>query len=156
MVRIVDRLYVGTEADCRQGDDKWAIIHACKSLCHQGFVGYRGNLPSNHPNYLVLELENDLILNMIDPQKPLFIPKLFIDFLRFSRTKWKEGKNILIHCNLGESRAPSLALLFLAKELQIIDNTSYEKAKQDFIKLYPSYTPGIGIQIYFSQHWSEY
>ena len=37
-----------------------------------------------------------------------------LDFLEFSNKHWRQGKKLLIHCNQGESRAPSLALLFVA------------------------------------------
>ncbi len=56
----------GRERLAEYGTD-WAIIHACKSPCHQGAVGYIGNLDRTHPNYLVLESGSDLFLNMIDP-----------------------------------------------------------------------------------------
>lgn len=156
MVCVFERLYIGTDTECHQGNEEWAVIHACKSPCHQRALNYRGSLPSMHPNYLVLERENDLILNIIDPPRPLFMPKLFIDFLAFTEKQWKKGKKILIHCNLGESRAPTLALLFLSKYIHKLSDESYEKAKAEFIRLYPNYAPGVGIQIYLSQHWSEF
>jgi hypothetical protein len=156
MKNVVERLYVGTDVDCRHGDNQWAIVHACKSPCHQREVGYRGSLPNIHPNYLVLEKENDLVLNIIDPPVPLFKHKLFIDFLSFTIRHWENGKNLLIHCNMGESRAPSLALLFLSKHLKIIPNTSYDDAKTEFSKLYPGYTPGLGIQTFLRKNWNEY
>ena len=62
----------------------------------------------------MLEEANDLYLNIIDPPGPLFMPPLFTSFLEFAVRNWEEGKNILIHCNQGESRAPSMGLLFLA------------------------------------------
>jgi hypothetical protein len=156
MKLVYERLYIGTEEDCRHGDNEWAVVHACKSPCHQREVGYHGSLPNTHPNYLVLEKENDLILNMIDPPRPLFMPKLFADFLAFSEKHWTKEEKLLIHCNLGESRAPSLALLFVAKYLHKISNIGYENAKSEFINLFPSYSPGLGIQIYLRQHWDEF
>jgi hypothetical protein len=153
---VYERLFIGTEDDCHYGSNEWAVVHACKSPCHQREVGYRGSLPNTHSNYLVLEKENDLYLNMIDPPWPLFMPKLFIDFLKFSEKHWQLNQKLLIHCNLGESRAPSLALLFMAKYLRKIDNISYGNAKSEFMNYYPSYTPGLGIQMYLNQHWDEY
>ena len=90
---------------CRSGDNEWAIVHACKSPCHQNAVGYSGSLKNTHPNYLVLEKETDLFLNMIDPPIPLFMLPLFTSFLRFADNNWRAGKKLLIHCNQGESRA---------------------------------------------------
>ncbi|MBZ9612335.1 hypothetical protein [Rheinheimera maricola] len=155
MQQIHERVIVTNDLSCMRGNDTVAVVHACKSPCHQGAVGYRGKLPSTHPNYLVLEQENDLYLNIIDPPVPLFMPPLFSAFLEFSIKHWGQGKQLLIHCNQGESRAPSLAMLFLAKGLSVIPDTSYEAARIEFEKLYPRYNPGKGIEMYFSINWTR-
>lgn len=154
MQEIHERIFVANDVSCKCGDSSLAVVHACKSPCHQGAVGYRGNLPSSHPNYLILEDDNNLYLNIIDPPVPLFLPPLFSNFMRFSDQHWKSGKSLLIHCNQGESRAPSLALLFLSKGLSVIDNSSYASARMDFEKIYPRYVPGKGIETYFAQNWT--
>ena len=156
MKEVYDRVFVGCDYECFENKEDWVTVHACKSPCHQRAVGYRGSLSPNHPNYLVLERGNNLYLNIIDPPIPLFMMPLFTEFLRFIRHHWNEGKNVLIHCNKGESRAPSLALLFLAKDIGVINNESYEKAKEEFMKIYPSYFPGRGIQTYLPDHWGEF
>lgn len=156
MIDVTDRLFVGGDFDCRTGNDSWAIVHACKSPCHQRAVGYRGSLHSSHPNYLVLEHEKDLYLNIIDPPVPLFKPQLFTSFLSFAGRHWDEGKKILIHCNKGESRSPTLAMMFMAKHQKEISNISYLKARKDFEQIFSGYFPGQGIQIYLNEHWSEF
>ena len=156
MHQVHTRLFVGTELDCRSGDDGWAVVHACKSPCHQRAVGYQGSLPRTHPNYLVLERGSDLYLNMIDPPQPLFMSDLFVSFLRFATRNWDAGRSLLIHCNLGESRAPSLAMLFLAKRLHAIKDSDFDVARREFDAIFPSYAPGLGIQTYLRQHWCEF
>jgi len=155
MRKIYEHLFVGTDSDCFDNKTGWATVHACKSPCHQRAVGYRGSLPSSHPHYLVLEKGPNLYLNMIDPPQPLFMMPLFTNFLAFARNNWHEGKNILIHCNLGESRAPSLALLFLAKIGSVIPNDSFDSAHQEYRKIDPHYYPRQGIQIYLRKNWEE-
>ncbi|MDI4653062.1 MULTISPECIES: hypothetical protein [Pseudoalteromonas] len=155
MQEIYERVIVTNDLSCTRGNDEVAVIHACKSPCHQGAVGYRGKLPSTHPNYLVLEQEYDLFLNIIDPPVPLFMPPLFTEFLAFANKHWSQGRKLLIHCNQGESRAPSLAMLFLAKGVFAIPDTSYEVARSEFEKLYPRYNPGKGIETYFSKNWTQ-
>jgi len=156
MKEVYDCIFVGCDHECFDKREGWVTVHACKVPCHQRAVGYRGNLPHYHPNYLVLEKENNLYLNMIDPISPLFKMPLFIEFLRFMRKHWNEGKKVLIHCNKGNSRAPSLALLFLAKDIGTISNESYKKAKEEFRRIYPFYSPGIGIQIYLNKYWNKF
>lgn len=153
MNEISERLFIGSDSDHRTGDDEWAVIHACKSPCHQNAVGYRGSLPASHPHYLVLEKAVDLYLNIIDPPRPLFKPPLFSSFREFATHHWGHGKKILMHCNQGESRAPSLGLLFLAKRKGEFSNQSYADARAEFEVLYPFYRPGQGIQIYLDEHW---
>jgi hypothetical protein len=156
MRKVYDRLFVGSIGDCSDHKDGWAIVHACKSPCHQKAVGYQGSLPSHHPHYLVLERPDNLYLNMIDPAGPLFMPPLFSEFLRFARLHWEAGKNLLIHCNRGDSRAPSLALLFLSKVVGVLPAEGYWEAWQEFFKLYPNYLPGQGIQIYLNKNWGRF
>jgi len=156
MIEIRDKLFVGNEYDCRTGDEQWAVVHACKSPCHQSAVGYRGSLPNTHPNYLVLESGTDLYLNLIDPPIPLFMAESFISYLRFAQVQLEAGRNILIHCNQGESRAPSLALLLLAKVMGEISNDSYATARVEFETRFPGYNPGQGIQKYLAEHWNDF
>ena len=156
MIEVGERLFVGSQDDCRIGDDDWAIVHACKSPCHQRAVGYRGSLPRSHPNYLVLEETNDLYMNIIDPPGPLFMILLLTSFLAFAQRHWEQGRKILIHCNQGESRAPSLALLFLAKCRNEISSESFYSAKQEFQRIYPYYQPGQSIQIYLRGKWIDF
>jgi protein-tyrosine phosphatase len=103
-----------------------------------------------------LEEASNLYLNMIDPSVPLFMPPLFSEFLRFARAQWNGGKHVLIHCNQGESRAPSLALLFLAKVPGALPAESFDVAKQAYLRLDPVYSPGQGIQTYLREHWNDW
>ena len=152
MIEIHERVFVANDLACSKGNSGLAVVHACKT-CHQRVIGYSGNLQKTHPNYLVLEQDYDLFLNIIDPPAPLFMPQLFTSFLSFATKHWGEGKRLLVHCNKVESRAPSLALLFLAKSLSVINKTSYQSARKDFEIFYPQYKPGQGVEIYFIKNW---
>ena len=155
MIEVYPNLYVGTESDCFfDNRDDWAVVHACKFPCHQKAVGYSGNLSRKHPNYLVLERGTHLFLNMIDPDTPLFKPPLFDSALSFMDRYFPTHK-VLIHCNKGNSRAPSLALLYLSKCIQVINSESYATAAKDFRTKFPGYQPGRGIQTYLTKHWTE-
>ncbi len=153
MVKLQERLFIGGETSCRAGGGDLAVVHACKSPCHQSAVGYRGSLPSHHPHYLVLRRGFDLFLNMIDPPQPLFKLPVFTEFLSFSRQHWDEGRSLLIHCNQGESRAPSLALIFLVKHLKVLPDASFGAASRAFTILYPGYRPGAGIRRFLEENW---
>lgn len=148
-------LFVGTEQDCfRDPRDDWAVVHACKHPCHARAVGYRGSLSSNHPDYLLRQEDRHLYMNLIDPEAPLFMEESFIGFRSFASEYDTADTKILIHCNQGRSRAPSLALLFLAKERGDIPDGSYEAAGRAYENLDPSYAPGTGIQKFFRDNWA--
>lgn len=156
MIRIYDGFYVGDQTDCNPLASDWcATVHACKHPCHQRVIGYHNSISPQHPNYLFWESRMDLYLNIIDPPQPLFKLETFTTALAFIKRHWHAGNPILIHCNQGESRAPSIALLFLASETGIITNASYDQATAEFIQLYPKYKPGQGIQTFLRQHWLD-
>lgn len=157
LIKINDKIHIGDNYSCFYEDkDGWAVIHACKSPCHQKAVGYNGSLSPNHPNYLIKECGNHLYLNMVDMNKLMhqFTEPIIKKAMGFMKDK-VENNNILIHCNVGLSRSPALALVFLAKVSEEISNDSYDNAKKDFIKLYPSYQPGMGVDNYLREHWKD-
>jgi len=152
---ITERLSFGNESDCTHiVDGTIAVVHACKEPCHRRAVGYSTRtIPSNHPNYLVLDRGHHLYLNLIDPPQPLFMMPSFEAFLNFTDRQIAE-RPVLIHCNQGESRAPSLTLLYMAKRLALLPNESYPAAATAFRQKYP-YKPGQGIQSWLTTHWNK-
>lgn len=131
-----------------------AVVHACKEPCHRDAVGYSSrSLPNTHPNYLVLESEYHLFLNLIDPPRPLFMMQSFDSFFAFV-DKHIEEREVVIHCNQGESRAPSLALLYAAKRSERFPNESYALAARAFQAEFV-YNPGRGIHSWLATHWTE-
>jgi hypothetical protein len=154
MVEVHERVYIGGEALCRDGAADIAVVHACKTPCHQRAVGYRGSLPNTHQNYLVMRRPFDLFLNMIDPPQPLFKLPVFTEFLLFAAEHWDAGRSLAIHCNQGESRAPSLALVFLAKHLRVLPDDSFAGAAGAFRIRYSAYRPGAGIQRFLADNWT--
>jgi len=89
------------------------------------------------------------------PPVPLFTMESFTAFLDFARRHADEGRDILTHCNLGQSRAPSLAMLILAKVKGVIPDESFEEAVTTFRDLWPSYSPGQGITTFMARNWDE-
>lgn len=78
------------------------MIHACKSPCHQQAVGYRGSLVVSHPNYLALQQEHDLYLDIIDPPVPLFKVETFERFLAFPNLRFR----CILNAPLQSGRIP--------------------------------------------------
>ena len=155
MKAITENLYVGTDFDCSTVGSDFAVIHACKT-CHQKGVGYRGNLSSLHSNYLVYENHNNLFLNIVDMDRELlskYTHPIMKSALNFIRDHIKTEK-ILVHCNQGQSRSPSIGLVYLAQNGNISSN-SYINAKEEFVKIYPEYLPGKGLELYLHKNWES-
>ncbi len=156
MIEVCKNLFVGTTSDCFYDDrEGYAVVHACKSPCHQRKLNYRRNLPPTHPPYLTFEEGNHLYLNLVDMNNipPKFADPIFFKAMEFIE-KHTSDKNVLVHCNLGQSRSPAIALVFMAKK-GMLPNSSYTNAITEFTKIYPHYNPGRGIHIYLEQNWER-
>jgi hypothetical protein len=153
MHQVQDRLYVGDDSDCLPRNEEWTVVHACKHPCHQDAVGYTGSLGSSHPHYLSYREGDDLYLNMIDPDRPMFMPEMFEDFFAFSIPRWEDGDRLLIHCNQGRSRSPSLSFLLMAAKSEEVPGESFAAARRQFEEMYPPYRPSRGIEIYLQSNW---
>ena len=137
--------------------EEWAIVHACKEPFHRQFVGYTGRgCPKDNPEYLWAERGNRLALNIVDAPDPKFFAKEMIDKgLDFIEQKLGEGRKVLVHCNEGMSRSPSICLLYLIKH-GIIKGETLEDCEAEFMKVYPEYNPGAGMRGFVKQHWELY
>jgi len=152
---VFSNVMIGGTDDCMTGHGGIAVVHAVKHPCHQRILQYKGSLPSSHPHYLSFRQDQDLYLNIIDPNMPLFKLETFKIFMEFAREQ--EGVNnrqLLIHCNSAQSRAPSLAMIYY-KELEGLQDKSYDFVKQEFLLKYPDFDPGAGIEAFMIANWEQ-
>ena len=159
MIEVYRNLYVGDQRDYEniKFNPNFFFVQACKEPYHRIALGYKGRAaPRYHPEYLIAYRTNRIILNLIDVEDKNYIPKEIIDAaIDFIFKFHKNDNKILIHCNLGESRAPSVGILYLAIN-NIIRNHTYQEAYEDFIKIYPNYFPKNGIKQFLIENWSHY
>lgn len=156
---VYKNLYVGSQKDYETGtfDDEWAFLLAAKEPWHRKTLGYTGRAAAkDHPEYLMAYRDNKLILNLVDAPKSIFFSKEIIDAaLDYIKIELAAKKNVLICCNLGESRSPSIALLYLIKN-GIIEGDTLEDCEAKFLQLYPEYNPGAGIRGFMQENFSDY
>jgi predicted protein tyrosine phosphatase len=160
MIEITSNLFIGTEYDYESAvkhQSGWYIVHACKEPYHRQLLGYSGRgAPKNHPEYLLARRGTRLFLNLVDVEDPSYISKEIIDAaLSFIDEAVTVGAKCLVHCNQGESRSPSIGLLYLASK-RTIHNVTLLEAEEDYRKIYPSYNPKAGMRGFMRSHWSEY
>ena len=161
MLEVFPELFVGDEHDYQavvRHQDGWAVVHACKEPHHRSTLGYSGRAaPKSHPEYLVARRGERLILNLVDAPDPAYIPQEVIDAaLEFVETKLRDGRRVLIHCNEGNSRAPSIAFLYLVSRTDRFAGNDLDTALAAFQLLYPSYHPASGVHGFIRAHYDAY
>jgi hypothetical protein len=148
-------LYVGSDQACHDGTAERAVVHACKRPCYREAMGRAGTLPHDHPDRHFIEEEYDLYLNILDRMQPRFSMEVFEAFFAFATTHWRDGRDLLVHCNAGRSRSPSLALLFLAGVTGDLRRGDFVDAAKDYAAVDPDGRPGPGLRRYLREHWEE-
>jgi hypothetical protein len=151
-------IYIGDENDFFNNinSKNYNIINMAGNL-HAIVLGYRPK--PNDSKYILYRGGGILSVNFVDAQDPKYYDwqgngiKVFEEILDFIDSH--KDKKILINCNLGKSRSQSLAMLYLAKRLKILNNESFANAVVDFLQLSPRYEPGLGIQLFLTQNWGE-
>lgn len=162
MIEIISGVFVGGEQDYYdiQRREGWATLHCCKNPFHCAFVGYRGNLPSSHPNYALMRKENEMALNLVDmdrfsPNYLDFNREMFATAFSFLDEYREQGYKLLIHCNQGESRGPTLGMLYAAR-LGAFDYADFDVTVSGFKKLYSLYNPKANIYLTTKSLWNDF
>jgi hypothetical protein len=160
-VEIHRKLFVGSQADYEQSirfQGGWKIIHACREPYHREALSYHGrSAPKDHPEYLVAVRGDRLILNLIDANDPAYIPKEIMDrSIAFIHESLEHGRRVLVHCNQGHSRGPSIGLLYLARHTNLLSGLDYSNARDRFLERYPDYDPAPGVRGFLVANWSAY
>ena len=159
MIEVFSILFVGNEAVASNvlHTSGWFIVHAGKEPFHRQALGYTGRgAPKDHPEYLVAERDGRLALNLVDAPNPAYIPKEAIDAALEAIHKNISQSKVLVHCNQGMSRSPTIALLYLLKHTQELKFESLSSVLEKFKALYPAYGPAGGMSGFIEKYWLEY
>lgn len=163
MKEIIPGLYVGSGSDLTdiEFEHDWYVISAAKEPWHRQALGYTGRgAPKEHPEYLAAYRQRSLIMNLVDPNDAKWIPRELIDAaLDEIDTRLDDGMNVLVHCNQGESRAPSIALLYLLGEGRPeFDGCENGDEVMDVFRteFYPDYNPSEGFTQFIRETWQSY
>lgn len=147
----VGRIYIGSKHGLHKVGDDWAVVHACKTS-HQQRLNYTGSIKGS-PYYIIFPDGDHLYINWVDePRGILFQVPTFIEALDFIDERIGD-KNVFIHCDLGESRGPTLGMVYLAKRTDFLDD-DFSKAFMEFSKHYPGYNPS-GIARFVERNWDQ-
>ena len=159
MIEIYKNLFVGSEYDYEINKhifNDWMVVHACKEPYHRKALGYTGRAaPKDSLHYYFLyDIHNHLILNIVDVLDPRFFNDGMIDeAINYCLTGLQNGKKVLIHCNQGESRAPTIALMVL-KRLNVVPD-DFDEALNHLKSIYKEFNPNDGILEYARNRWDK-
>lgn len=161
LIEIYPNLFVGSEADYEEvvkGQSGWSVVQACKEPYHRQALGYKGKAaPSTHPEYLVARRDNRLILNLVDVEDPAYVSSVIMDAaLEFIESRLAAGDKVLVHCNQGESRGPSIGLLYLVSRTDTYLYMGLDEADEAFKTIYPKYKPKGGMHGFLKLKWDKY
>lgn len=159
MIEVCPNLYVGSERDEQHvhGQAGWFFIHACKEPYHRQALGYTGRAaPKTHPEYLIAKRGQHLILNLVDVDDPSYISPEIIDATLDAIKDNIQRSKILLHCNQGQSRSPGIALLYLLKHTNVLEQKDMLTAIEAFRAIYPPYAPARGMAEYIRLNWQRY
>ena len=148
MKEIIPRLFIGSKADYEAIPPfevtDYGVVHACGEHYYQRFE-LKGK-----PFY---ELKNHLFLHLFDSERP-FLPVIMSKGVDFAQTYLDFGKKVIIHCSLGVSRSPTIALVIMKKSGLFKSDSLIDVIKEFKVK-YPQYDPSQGALGYLSINWNK-
>lgn len=167
MKQIIPHLHVCSLADYEALGPailRYSVLGCAKEPLHRRFARLDGaeedgyvtrSMPSESKEYLWAERSHALYLNMIDARDPRFFSKeMFYKALDFINTERNDRRDVLIVCNRGESRSPSIAFLYLLEKGCFDGIDDFEEAIEKFKnEYYSQYNPGIGIYVAIRDYW---
>ncbi|WP_263385991.1 dual specificity protein phosphatase family protein [Granulicella arctica] len=159
MIEVYPGLFVGCQQDFEDGSfasREWAVVHACKEPHHRKALGYTGRaVDKSHPEYLIARRGNRLILNLVDVADPRWIDDSIMNAaIQFIQENLQNVRSVLVHCNQGCSRAPSIAMLYLGTYTDQLPRDSFERALAVFKEKYPLFAPAGGVYGFLKNQWA--
>ena len=149
-------LFVGSDEDDAEAVKLGYAILVCAKdgpHGHRHMLGYKSLGAPKDANYFYTVKGKRMALNLLDHEDPEFIPPVVIFAgLNFVNHRLKEGDKVLVHCNAGHSRGPTMAEMFLRAIGEL--PSGFGTSEKVFRSLYPKYDPGVGMRSFARTHWA--
>lgn len=171
MIEVFPRLFVGgadalLHADSGIGmvSPGWFVVSAARDPWHREALGYTGRgAPKDDPEYLLAHRDRRLLCNLIDADDPAFVrEEIVTGVIEAIDTALSAGNiKVLIHCNQGQSRAPTLALLWArwTSKAPLVSAAfrllTADQALEAMKHAYPPFKPSKGMEGYVRNNWGE-
>lgn len=142
----------------KPNNNRTSFLLCAKNPFHKDIVGYDKNCPKDHPEYFYASRPEQhlMALNMIDAPDPKFFNDNMIDdALKFIYDFFTLGNDIIVVCNQGESRSPTMCLMYLMKYGYISKEKTWGEVAYEYSKIAPEWNPGAGIGEYCKRFWEK-
>jgi hypothetical protein len=142
----------------KEYDADYSALLCAKNPYHKDIVGYLTNCPKDNPEYLVAyrPKEHIMALNMVDAKKPeFFSDEMVFSGLDFIRKELDKCRDVVVVCNQGESRSPTMCLMFLMKNGVYDTSLSHTEVFMEFGEENLEWNPNNGILLYAVEFWNR-
>ena len=158
MIEVHPGLFVGPQLEYEsrvRHESDWAVVQACKEPYHRDAVGYTTPMPpEGHPEYFIARRDSRLCLNLLDAPDPAEIPAEVMDAaVAFIHEHLRAGGRVFLHCQMGMSRSPSIAMLHLGTHTDRLPKDSFDAALAKFSEIYPPFSPRPGVLGFLRDRW---
>lgn len=154
MREVTDGLFVGgmESPELMDEGDELSVVHVCDDATFLKVLRLE-EYPDESVNFV--KASSKLVLKVTNGDSPdAYDVGLFKEALAFVSEKLAPEHNILLYGENGKSRAPSIALLYMASK-GIIAKDSFEKAESAFKKKhYSAYEPSSGLREFMKANWT--
>lgn len=139
-VKVHDAIFVGNGSDVYKFAG--SILHCARDPWFSEATKHKPLLMISRNVFSIYY--NEMALNMVDAQHPKYFSDEMINAgLDFITERLAEGDAVLVHCQEGISRSPSLTMLWLFEHGFL--NDDFKNACVEFKELYPPWKPNHGI-----------
>jgi hypothetical protein len=134
---------------------KWSFLRCCKygPGGHQQTLDYHTLAAPEGSEHFVVERPRLMALNLLDLDDPNFVdPGMIQTGLDFIQQELLSGQKVLIACNAGRSRGPTVGLMWLRRVGHM--RHAYLHSQRLYHSMYPLYSPSQGIDQFARSHWA--
>ena len=138
-----------------------SYLLCAKEPYHRFFCGgYTGrSLDKSDHRYLFVYpngYDNILSLNMVDaPKKEFFADIMINEGLNFIDRELDKNNKVVVVCNKGESRSPTMVLMYLMRIGYFKPDLSAEDVFDRYLFACPNWRPNKGILDYCREYWNK-
>jgi hypothetical protein len=153
---IYHHVYVGddTAYDRLKDKDGWSFLRCCKygPGGHAQTLGYHTLAAPEGREHFVVKRGHLMALNMLDLDDPHYVdPEMVQQGLDFAKEELLSGRKLLIACNAGQSRGPTMGLMFL-RSIGDMPH-AYLMSQRIYHTIYDAYKPSQGIEQFARSVW---